>query len=151
MIMHKGGTVVAKGSYWNPVNGERVTMRMKGILPGDDGRAYLKMSPAGLLVIAPLCGTMFITFLPLFGIGVLFILCLVPLIGTLGSVALAGVRVCCSMANGRTSVNWTPTRASFTGVRSKSAIRGYTLGDKSRAVGSPAPARLDPFKNISVG
>lgn len=98
MMMHKGGTVVAKGSYWNPVNGERVAMRVKGTLPGDEGRAYLKMSPAGLLIIAPLCGMMFITFLPLFGIGVFAIVCAVPVICSLGSVAITAVRMCCGGA-----------------------------------------------------
>jgi hypothetical protein len=98
MIMHKGGTVVARGSYWNPVNGDRVTMKTKGMLPGGEGRAYLKMSPAGLLIIAPLCGTMFITFLPLFGIGVFAIVCAVPVICSLGSVAITAVRMCCGGA-----------------------------------------------------
>jgi hypothetical protein len=151
MFLYRGLQPVTRGSYWNAIDGRRVIMRRDGMLPGDPCVRYLRMSPLGLLIIAPLVGATFVTFMPLLGIGVFFILCLVPLIETLGSVAVAGARICCGVASRRTSVGWTPTRASFTGVTSRGTIYRYTLGDKNRAVGSPVAARLDPFKNISVG
>src|SRR5574341_133788 len=82
MFMTKGGMVVEKGLYWNPMDGQRVALTEEGILPGDEGRSYLKMSPLGLLVIAPLLGMMYVIFLPLFGIGVFLFFLLAPLIGT---------------------------------------------------------------------
>ena len=81
MVMYIGGTTVAKGWYWSPMDGGRVDMRDNGTLPGDKTCSYLKMSPLILLVIAPLFGMAFTFFLPLFGVGVLFVLCLLPVLG----------------------------------------------------------------------
>lgn len=120
MVMYKGGTVVQTGCYWNPLDGQRVNVREDGMLPGDESKSYLKISPAGLLIIAPLFGMMYVMFLPLFGIGVFFISWVVPLVGTLAGVATTGVRVCGRIA-GRSNVffNWNSSRAYFTSVRKK--------------------------------
>ena len=119
MLMTKGGTAVEKGLYWNPMDGRRVTMEEGGILPGDGSRSFMKISAAGLLIIAPLFGMMYVIFLPLLGIGVFLVSWLVPLIGTLAEVAITGVKVC-GRINGRSSFfNWNPTRADFYGFRKK--------------------------------
>ena len=124
MLMTKGGTAVEKGLYWNPMDGRRVTMREDGILPGDGNQNYMSISPAGLLVIAPLFGMMYVIFLPLLGIGVFLVSWLVPLIGTLAEVAITGVKVC-GRINGRSSFfNWNPTRAYFHGFRKKGKSAG---------------------------
>ena len=73
MIIDKGGTMVERGLYWNPMDGRRITMSEDGILPGDESTSYMRMSVFSLLVIAPVMGMMFVTFLPLFGIGVFLI------------------------------------------------------------------------------
>ncbi len=122
MYMYRGGTVVEKGLYWNPMDGQRVNVRADGILIGDESKNYLKISPAGLLVIAPLFGTMFVMFLPLFGIGVFLISCLVPVIGTIAAVATTGVRVCCRVAGRSVFFNWNPVMAYFTAVRKKEKV-----------------------------
>jgi hypothetical protein len=89
--------------------------------------------------------------MPLLGIGVLFVLCLVPIIGSLGTVAVAGVRVCCSFASGRTSVSWTPTRASFAGVRSKKrAVADSTSGGKDRSTDPLGPEGAEAFSRIPL-
>ena len=34
MLLNKGEQRVEKGTYWNPVDGHRVDMKVEGILPG---------------------------------------------------------------------------------------------------------------------
>src|SRR3990170_3758341 len=119
MVINKAGTVVERGLYWNPMDGQRINMLEEGILPGGEGKNYMKISPFGLLVIAPLFGMMYVIFLPLFGIGVFLVSWLVPLIGALAQVAITGVKVC-SRVHGRSSfLNWNPTRAYFHGFHKK--------------------------------
>ena len=55
---------------------------------------YLRLHPFWAMVIAPVVGFMYIIFLPVFGVGTFFILCLVTLLGMLGSIALMSFRVC---------------------------------------------------------
>jgi hypothetical protein len=151
MFLYRGLQPVTKGSYWSAIDGRRVIMRRDGMLPGDGDARYLKMSPLGLFIIGPLFGATFVTFMPLLGIGVFFIVCLVPLIGTLGSVAVAGARVCCSIASGRTSVSWTPTRASFAGVRNrKRAVRGNASDGRSATAEPPGHEGAEAFSRIPL-
>jgi hypothetical protein len=124
MLMTKGGTAVEKGLYWDPMDGRRITLRENGILPGDGSQNYMKISSAGLLILAPLFGMMYVIFLPLLGIGVFLVSWLVPLIGTLAEAAITGVKVC-GRINGRSSFfNWNPTRAYFHGFRKKAKSTG---------------------------
>jgi hypothetical protein len=140
MVVYNGGTAVAKGWYWSPMDGGRVDMRDSGILPGDKTCSYLKMSPLILLVIAPLFGMAFTFFLPLFGIGVLFILCLLPALGVFSAVTTTALRVCGGIIGRRAtagkqvsfgnlrpskvSFNLRPSPVSFTGVvRKKKSVR----------------------------
>jgi hypothetical protein len=119
MLMHKGGTIVEKGLYWNPVDGQRVDVQAEGILPGDESRRYLKISTVRLFVIAPLFGLSFVMFLPLFGVGVFLIFCLVPLVSALVSVAVAGLRVCSRFTGGSVFFSWNPSKAHFHGARKR--------------------------------
>lgn len=124
MVINKAGTVVERGLYWNPMDGRRINMLEDGILPGDEGKNYMKMSPFGLLVIAPLFGMMYVIFLPLLGIGVFLVSWLVPLIGALAQVAITGVKVC-SRVHGKSALfNWDPSRAYFNGFRKKGKPAG---------------------------
>jgi hypothetical protein len=94
MIINKGGMLVEKGLYWSPLDGQRVSLRKDGMLPGDGHEHFLRISPAGLLFIAPLFGLMYVLFLPLFGVGVFIISGLVSVFSALASIALKGVKVC---------------------------------------------------------
>lgn len=114
MVINKGGMVVEKGLYWSPVDGQRVNVGEEGMLPGDGSKSYLRISPFALLVIAPFFGMMYVIFLPLFGIGVFLVSWLVPLIGTLATVAITGVKVCSRSAGRGAFFGWNPTRAYFT-------------------------------------
>lgn len=132
MVMYKGGTVVQKGLYWNPLDGQRINLQEEGILPGDGSRSYLRMSPAGLLVIAPLFGMMYVLFLPLFGIGVFLTSCLVSTIGTLASVALPGTRVCGRIAGRSLFLNTRTSRAQVSEVlREEKPAFAYTRADRN--------------------
>jgi hypothetical protein len=94
MVLNKGGTLVERGLYWDPMDGHRIAMREDGILPGNKTRSYLKLSATALLILAPLCGMMYVLFLPLFGIGVFLVSWVVPLVGALAAFAVNGVRIC---------------------------------------------------------
>jgi hypothetical protein len=132
MLINKGGTTVEKGLYLNPMDGRRVNMREDGTLPGDESKSYLKISPIGLLVIAPLFGMMYVLFLPLFGIGVFIISWLVPIIGTLASVAITGLKVCSRVEGRSVFFNWRPTRAHFHGLRKKVKAGGKNAAGSSQ-------------------
>jgi hypothetical protein len=127
MIIDKSGTMVERGLYWNPFDGHRITMREDGILPGDENKSYMRMSPFGLLVIAPVMGLMFVTFLPLFGVGVFLISWLVPLINTLAEVAITGIKVSSRVQSKNAYFSWQPTRANFHGFKKK----GKTVGNSA--------------------
>jgi hypothetical protein len=124
MMINKGGTMVERGLYWNPMDGQRITMSEDGILPNDESTSYMRMSPFSLLVIAPVMGLMFVTFLPLFGVGVFLISWLVPLINTLAEVAITGIKVS-GRTQGRTALfNWQPNRAYFHGFKKTGKTTG---------------------------
>ncbi len=132
MFMTKGGTVVEKGLYWNPLDGQRIALTEEGLLPGDESRSYLKMSPLGLLVIAPLLGMMYVIFLPLFGIGVFLVSWLVPIISTFAQVAITGVKLN-SRVNGRSALfSWNPSKAYFSGRRKQTKTIDKNTVDSSR-------------------
>lgn len=94
-----------KGLYWSPIDSRRVDVPGDGRLPGDGNAHYLKISPVGLIAIAPLFGMMYVIFLPLFGIGVFFISWVVPVIFTLASAASTGIRVCSRFDGGTSFFN----------------------------------------------
>ena len=119
MLINKGGTPVERGLYWSPLDGQRITMHEDGVLPGDESGNYLRMSPFSLLVIAPVMGLMFVTFLPLFGVGVFLISWLVPLINTLAEIAITGVKVSGRGRGTGAHFTWHPSRAHFHGYSKK--------------------------------
>jgi hypothetical protein len=131
MFMTKGGTVVEKGLYWNPMDGQRVALMEEGILPGDEGRNYLKMSPLGLLVIAPLLGMMYVIFLPLFGIGVFLVSWLVPIISTFAQVAITGVKLNSRIHGKSAMFGWNPSKAYFSGRRKQTKTTDKNAVDSS--------------------
>ncbi|NLI29052.1 MAG: hypothetical protein GX423_03130 [Nitrospiraceae bacterium] len=111
MGLYSGGTAVARGVYWNPVDGQEVHILTHGVLPGDASRRYLKMTAAGLLVVAPVFGLIFLLFLPLFGIGMIGILCVVPMVSGLASVTMTAVR----LASGLAGTGWRASRSHLDG------------------------------------
>ncbi|MBF0505951.1 MAG: hypothetical protein HQL09_03855 [Nitrospirae bacterium] len=125
MVMYKGGTLVGKGLYWSPIDGRRVDVQEDRRLPGDENAHYLRISPLGLIAIAPLFGMMYVVFLPLFGIGVFCISWVVPVIFTLASAASTGIRVCSRFDGRNAFFNSTPAGPS----KKKS---GATLGSRKQ-------------------
>jgi hypothetical protein len=120
MITYKSGIYVEKGLYWDPIDGHRVNMRSGGILPGDDSKVYVRISPGGLLLVAPLFGMMFVLFLPLFGIGVFIVSWLVIIINSLAKLTMSGLQTCSRVVGRGTSFSWHPNKAHLTGSRKKS-------------------------------
>lgn len=119
MLIYKGGTVAGKGLYWDPMEGQRVDLPSAGVLPGDHGNIYLKVSPAALLIITPLFGMMYVMFLPLFGIGVFIVSWLVIIISSLARMAMTGIQVCNRLTGRSIFFNWRPSNAYFSGSRKK--------------------------------
>ena len=130
MIMYNGGMIVAKGLYWSPFDGGRVDMSESGVLPGSQSSSYLKISPVVLLAVAPFLGMTFLFFLPLLGIGVLFVLCLFPALGLFSAVTSIALRVCSERTEKQVHASrrvfigsYKPSSASFTGAaRKKKAV-----------------------------
>jgi hypothetical protein len=116
MSMYKGGTFVERGLYWSPVDGEQINMQQDGMLEGDESRTYMKISPAGLLLMAPLFGMMYVMFLPLLGIGVFIVSWLVIIIGAVGRVAMSGIQVCGRIIGRSTFFSWRPSNTYFSGA-----------------------------------
>ena len=123
-MIYKGGITVDKGLYWDPMEGQRFDMGQGEVLPGDSGRIYVRISPVGLVLIAPLFGMMYVMFLPLFGIGVFIVSWLVIIINAVATVALSGVQVCNRVAGRGISFNWQPSKAHFSGFTRKKKKSG---------------------------
>ena len=133
MVRYKGGIAVEKGLYWDPMDGQRVNMQHGDILPGDDSKVYLRISPVSLLLIAPLFGMMYVMFLPLFGIGVFVVSWLVIIINSLAKVTMVGIQVCSRIAGRGVSFNWHPSNAGFSGTgRMKTKDRKKKSGARSQ-------------------
>ncbi len=130
MVIYKGGIYVEKGLYWDPMDGERVNMHSDGMLPGDVSKVYLRISPVGLLLIAPLFGMMYVIFLPLFGIGVFIVSWLVIIINFLAKLAMNGVQVCNRVVGRGVSFNWHPSRAHLSGKKRGRSGKKRVKGNK---------------------
>jgi len=113
MGVYHGGMAVSRGVYWNPVDGHDVSIKEHGILPGDSSRKYLKVSSAALLFLAPLLGMSFILFLPLFGIGVMLILCAIPVIKISFEIIASAVRICAGLHTRRLVHRWSFSGRSY--------------------------------------
>jgi hypothetical protein len=124
MDMYKGGTRVEKGMYWSPLDGRHLMAQAESILPGTESTRFLKISPAVLLVTAPLFGMMFVIFLPLFGIGVFLLSWLVPVISTFSAIAITGIRINSGIGGRNAHFNWHPARSYFSGARKKGKTGG---------------------------
>jgi hypothetical protein len=140
MVIYRSGMAVVEGLYWSPMDGQRVDVSGSGVLPGGEVKSFLRISPLALLLMGPLFGLMFIIFLPLFGIGVFFVVFLVPLIGTLASVAMTSVRLCCQGAGA-------PVHNEVKASK-KAALRARARAAK---VGALCPKKCGGLTDISVG
>jgi predicted CXXCH cytochrome family protein len=65
MFRFNGGQVVTKGTYWNLSNGEGISAEREMVLPGDSTVNYLKIPTAGIFLLGPLSGLLFVCLLPL--------------------------------------------------------------------------------------
>ena len=72
MLKHKGGDTVKAGFYWNAKEWEAtIVPKEGGPLPGAAAQNYLRMPLPALLVVAPVMGAAFATFLPFIGVAML--------------------------------------------------------------------------------
>lgn len=136
MITYKGGAYAEKGMYWDPIDGHRVTMRSDGILPGDASKFFVRISPGGLLLVAPLFGMVYVLFLPLFGIGVFIVSWLVIIINALAKLGTSGLQSCSRLVSRGTSFGWHPDKAHLTGgsKRARKEVRreGKRVSEKRK-------------------
>jgi len=118
---YRGGEEVGRGTYWNFANGQRVNMGGAGILPGDFGSTYRKFSPLGILVLGPILGLVYATFLPFIGIAMLLKLIAEKVLG--GVLEMAGSSV---------SFRWRPREAYLSG---KKRTKGQKKENEDREAG----------------
>jgi predicted CXXCH cytochrome family protein len=64
MFKFHGGQSVAKGTYWNLSNGERIDAIKNSELPGSDATSYVKLPVAGVFIAGPLAGLLFTCVIP---------------------------------------------------------------------------------------
>jgi len=69
MTKHKGGGKAGRGTYWDLRNGTRVDLDESGVLPGGPDISYWKVSPALMLLAAPVVGLVYVIVLPFVAIG----------------------------------------------------------------------------------
>ena len=117
-MLTKGGHTTAAGTYWNLMDGTRVELNEKGILPGDEKAIYLKAHGALVLAAGPVLGLLFAVFLPFIGIAMSLML--------VGGKLLDGLT---SAAAGSASFGWRPVEAYLTGKK-KQAAKKETEGKK---------------------
>ncbi len=65
MFKFYGGQVVKKGIYWNLSTGENIELEQEKVLPGDRQVKYLKVPTAGIFILGPLSGLLFVCLLPM--------------------------------------------------------------------------------------
>jgi hypothetical protein len=104
MLTYRGGYKVQKGTYWNLARGERIDVTGEGILPGDHGTLFVKMSTAGVLLAGPVLGLLYAVFLPFIGIAMTLVLVGRKLISAVVQVAVKS-----------TSFGWRPIEAYLDG------------------------------------
>lgn len=66
-MLYRAQEKAIRGTYWDIGTGQRVDVEEPDVLPGS-GVTYVKISPAGMLLLGPLLGLVFAIFLPLIGI-----------------------------------------------------------------------------------
>lgn len=111
-MLTKGGQSATAGTYWNLMNGERVDIEQKGVLPGDRRETYIKAPSAVMLAAGPVLGLIFAVFL--------------PLIGIVMSMALVGKKLgeaVASAAAGSVSFGWRPIESYLAGRKRKKEAR----------------------------
>lgn len=71
MIRYKGGEKVRRGEYWCFSTGKILSIPKEGgILPGN--MSYIRLPVAGLLLMAPILGLVYVVFLPFIGFAMVF-------------------------------------------------------------------------------
>lgn len=116
MFIYRAGSMVGKGTYWNPADGRRVDISDEGVLPGAEGSVYLRFSSKGVLFVAPLLGLMYVMFLPMFGLGIILMIWLWAIFGALAGVVTSAINACGGMAGRSVTFGWTP-QSSYLGGR----------------------------------
>ena len=113
MFQHKGGTLVAKGTYWNLYNGDKEVMKSEGTLPGDEQTNYLKAPAIVVVLMGPVVGLFYVVLLPFIGLAMILMLVTQQLSNALFEVF------------GRTAAfGWRPVEAYLLSRRKKKAGKG---------------------------
>ena len=67
-VIWNGGQVAKPGTYWNFSTGERISLGVGAILPGDNRETFCRLPPVAMLLAAPILGLVYAIFLPFIGI-----------------------------------------------------------------------------------
>jgi len=110
MMRHRGGSRVTGGFYWNLAKWDIVTVPKEGgALPQGSEHRYLRVPIALLLVLAPVMGGLYVTFLPFIGFALVF--------GYAGRKTVEALRGAFAEVMVAMSPVWRPGEAYFAGNR----------------------------------
>ncbi len=108
MTRYKAGQKVGKGTYWNTSNGTRIDIRDEGILPGDSGAAYTRVSPGLMLLAGPVIGLFYVIAMPFVAVGTIAMM--------VGTKLLSGLF---NVLGSLVSFGWRPSEAHLAGKKGK--------------------------------
>lgn len=106
MMRFKAGQRVGKGTYWNTSNGTRVDITEEGILPGDEGSTYRKLSTGVMLLAGPVIGLFYVIAMPFMAVGTIVI--------TIGGKLLSSLF---NLLGSLVSFGWRPSEAHLAGKK----------------------------------
>lgn len=121
-ILYSAGQAVAKGTYWDPETGQRTDFDSDGVLPGKNGKKYLRLPAGGMLPIAVLIGFLYVLCLPFIGIATLLSMFFVPIFGFASGVMVVSGKALGAffgMIGRSICFGWSPSNAYLTGKRKK--------------------------------
>jgi len=120
---YHGGQRAARGTYWSPVDGRRVDLNASGgVLPGEEGMSYIRISAGWLVALAPLMGGLFVLAFPMIGLATVVGLYVIPAAGVAVLAFVMGARAfgkLYELVVKGLAFGWEPSRAFFTGKRRK--------------------------------
>lgn len=65
-LRHRGAEAAEAGTFWNFETGEKVTLKQRGLLPGNPSQSYYKLPPMLILALAAVAAHLVIYVLPKF-------------------------------------------------------------------------------------
>jgi hypothetical protein len=133
-ILYSAGQMVRKGTYLDPVSGLRTDLDVDGLLPGADGKRFLRLPPGGMIPVAFVIGILYVLVLPFIGVATLISIYIIPLFGVASGVLVVSGRAIgafLALVGRSVSFGWRPSSAYLAGRRRKRVVsKNQDVGGK---------------------